>query len=120
VATRLRENVDEKEVVLKERPRQLFIEPESAHKDLPLVNGKRIYTLTMNPKEWSLYGQGNIKIARYGFSIVPDFGGTAHFDCGTSLDACIGDLLPWWHMPRMDDQLRGYIIKSRVRDSKNC
>ena len=55
---RLRENVDDKEVVLKERPRKLFIEPESAHKDLPLVNGKRIYTLTMKPNEWSLDGQG--------------------------------------------------------------
>ena len=75
---RLRENVADKEVVLKERPRKLFIEPESAHKDLPLVNGKHIYTLTMTPKEWSLDGQGNIKITRYGFSIVPDFGGAAH------------------------------------------
>ena len=101
-----------------ERPRKLFIEPETACKDLPLVNGKRIYTLAMKPKEWSLDGQGNIKITRYGFSIVPDFGGTAHFYCGTSLDTCIGDLLPWWHVPRMDDQLRGYIIKSRVNDSE--
>jgi hypothetical protein len=33
----------------------------------------------MKPKEWSLDGQGNIKLTRYDFSIVPDFGGTAHF-----------------------------------------
>ena len=32
---RLRENVDDKEVVLKERPRKLFIKTESAYKDLP-------------------------------------------------------------------------------------
>jgi hypothetical protein len=116
-AERIKKMPHEPEIVLKRRPRKLFIEMQSASKDLPLVNEKRIYTLLAKPKEWSLDGQGNVKITRYGFSIVPDFGGTAHFYCGTSLDACIGDLLPWWRKPQMDDQLRGYIIKSRVRDA---
>ena len=116
-AERIKKMPQEPEIVLKRRPRKLFIEMQSASKDLPLVNEKRIYTLLAKPKEWSLDGQGNVKITRYGFSIVPDFGGTAHFYCGTSLDACIGDLLPWWRKPQMDDQLRGYIIKSRVRDA---
>ncbi|MEC8877901.1 MAG: hypothetical protein VX554_01825, partial [Candidatus Thermoplasmatota archaeon] len=60
---------------------------------------------------------GNVKILRYGFPIVPDFGGTAHAYCGTTLDACLGDLLPWYHQPRKEDALRAYIIKSRVGDA---
>jgi hypothetical protein len=111
--------LEDPEVVLQRRPKRLFIETESASKDLPLVNGKRIYVLTMRPKPWSLDGGGNVQIVRYGFPLVPDFGGTAHFYCGTSLDACIGDLLPWWRTPQREDALRSYIIKSRVKDGGN-
>ena len=73
----------------------------------------------MKPKEWSLDGQGNIKITRYGFLHRSRLRQHRALLLWNLLDACIGDLLPWWHVPRMDDQLRGYIIKSRVMDSKN-
>ena len=36
-------------------------------KELPLVRGKRIYALRSVAKEWSLDGQGNVPITRYGF-----------------------------------------------------
>eukprot|EP00973_Karenia_brevis_P093221 12416270-Karenia_brevis.AAC.1 len=56
----------------------------------------------------------NVRIRRYGFPIVPpDFGGTAHAYCGTTMAAGIGDLLPWFQRPRLDDMLKGYFIKSR-------
>ena len=58
-----------------------------------------------------------MRIMRYGFPIVPDFGGTAHAYCGGNLDAEIGDLLSWDHKPRRDDALRVDIIKSRVSDA---
>ena len=48
---------------------------------------------------------------------VPDFGGTAHAYCGDSLSACIGDLLEWWVRPQREAAIRGYIIKSRVRQA---
>ena len=64
-------------------------------------------------------GQGNVPITRYGFCIVPDFAGTAHYYCGTSLDAEIGDLLHWWRTPTKDDALKSYIIKSRVKQNEN-
>ena len=48
---------------------------------------------------------------------VPDFGGTAHAYCGDSLSACIGDLLEWWVRPQRESAIRGYIIKSRVRQA---
>eukprot|EP00973_Karenia_brevis_P026301 3627518-Karenia_brevis.AAC.1 len=34
------------------------------------------------------------------------------------MEAAIGDLLPWLQRPRLDDMLKGYIIKSRVRDGE--
>ena len=49
-----------------------------------------------------------------GFPLVPDFSGTAHAYCGSTLEAAIGDLLPWDRRSTRDDALRGYIIKSRA------
>ena len=51
-----------------------------------------------------------------GFALVPDFGGTAHAYCGDTLAACIGDVMKGKCPPTMDQALRAYIIKSRVRD----
>ena len=108
---------DDPEVVLHRRPTKLLIEPENASKELPQMNGKRIYSLSTQAKPWSIDAAGHVKVTRYGFPIVPDFGGTAHAYCGSSLDACLGDCLPWYHRPRLEDQLRAYIIKSRVKDN---
>ena len=41
----------------------------------------------------------------YGFPVVPDFGGTAHAYCCSTLNACLGDLLPWSHKARREDAL---------------
>ena len=60
-----------------------------------------------------------MEIRRFGFPVVPDFGGTANSYCGTSLDACIGDILEWWVKPQREAAVRGYIIKSRVRLAEN-
>ena len=105
------------EVVLQHRPVELQIEVVTATKLMPLIAGKRIYTLKMTARRWTLGKGGAVKVLRYGFPIVPDFGGTAHAYCGTTLDACLGDLLPWYIKPRLEDALRAYIIKSRVRDA---
>ena len=59
----------------------------------------------------------NVKIRRSGFPLVPDFGGTAHAYCGSTLDACLGDLLSWAEKPKHSEALQAYIIKSRVRDA---
>ena len=68
-----RERLDalsEPEVVLFRRP------------SIEMPNGV-VYTLFVQAKIWSLDQQGARKIKRYGFPIVPDFGGTAHAYCGT-------------------------------------
>ena len=108
------------EIVLRLRPQKLHIETVSGSKELPLVNGKRIYTLHRLCKSWYLDGQSRqVEVKRFGFPIVPDFGGTAHAYCGSSLAAAIGDLQEWWRKPHGDAKVRGYIIKSRVRNTAN-
>ena len=107
------------ELVLQKRPLQIHIELASANKNLPLVDGKRIYILRRLCKSWYLDQNKQVEIKRYGFPIVPDFGGTAHAYCGTSLEACIGDLQEWWMKPHKEASIRGYIIKSRIRRTEN-
>ena len=58
-----------------------------------------------------------MKIIRYGFPIAPDFGGTAHAYCGSTMSATLGDLLQWNKKPTLEDMLRAYIIRSRVREA---
>jgi hypothetical protein len=105
------------EMVLKQRPLQLFIEVPTGTKVIPLVDGKKIFILKVQRKQWVLDKSGVLKIVRYGFPIVPDFGGTAHAYCGSTLDAVLGDLLPWYKTPCLEDMLRAYIIRSRMKEA---
>ena len=107
------------ELVLQKHPLHLHIELASANKALPLIDGKRIYILRRHCKSWYLDQGRQVEIKRYGFPVVPDFGGTAHAYCGTSLEACIGDLQEWWMKPHKEASIRGYIIKSRIRCTEN-
>ena len=117
-AARLRDE-DGAELVLYWRPTYLYIEMRSQNEALDLIDGKRIYRLRCHCKPWHLDANKQVEVRRFGFPIVPDFGGTAHAYCGTSLDACVGDLLDWWLKPYKDAAVRGYIIKSRVRRAEN-
>ena len=42
-----------------------------------------------------------------------------HAYCGSTLTACIGDLLPWFRKPSLQDMLKAYIIRSRVKTNTN-
>ena len=106
------------EVVFNRRPLRLHIEVPTATSKLVKTGGKKLYTLRVQQKQWSLDKGGNVKISRFGFPIVPDFGGTAHAYCGSTLDASLGDLLPWYQKPQMADMLKAYIIKSRIRSAE--
>ena len=111
---RLRE-CTEPEVVLKRRPLRLYVEVPTATARMPKTGGKSIYILRVQQKQWTLDKSGNVKILRFGFPVVPDFGGTAHAYCGSTVEATMGDLLPWSKKPQLADMLKAYIIKSRVR-----
>ena len=111
--------LEDPEVVLVDRPLRLYIEVQSGTALMPRSGDRKIYTLTPKHRQWSLDQEGNMKVLRSGFPVVPDFGGTAHAYCGDTLRSCLGDLLPWHRKPRLDDALRGYIIRSRVKDASN-
>ena len=85
--------MDDPEIVLKQRPSYLYIEVEGGSKELQLLDGKRVYKLRPQYRMWTVDEAGKLKVQRAGFPIVPDFGGTAHAYCGTSLDVSLGDLL---------------------------
>jgi len=107
------------EIILQRRPAKLFIEVPSGTKLMPEIDGHRIYTLSTQARPWSMGNGGAMKLKRYGFPIVPDFGGTAHAYCGSTLPAAIGDCLSWTTKPQRDAMLRAYIIMSRVEKAEN-
>ena len=100
------QDIQDPEIVLQGRPLKLLIEVETATPDMPDIYGKGVFCLTLQHRSWTVDVNGNVKILRSGFPVVPDFGGTAHAYCGTSLDACLGDLLPWHKKPSHDDMLK--------------
>ena len=108
------------EIVLQRRPTKLYIEVPTGTKLMPEIHGKRTYALTPQARPWSLGDAGAMKLKRFGFPIVPDFGGTAHAYCGSTLPAAIGDCLPWVTKPQRDAMLRAYIIMSRVKEAETC
>ena len=112
-------DADTRQIVLKLRPECLYIEVPSATAKLATTNGKKLFKLPMTVKTWTLDRQGNVRVRRHGFPIVPDFGGTAHAYCGDTLPAVIGDLLKWNHPPNLENAERAYIIKSRIRNADN-
>ena len=58
-----------------------------------------------------------MKVIRYGFPIAPDFGGTTHAYCGSTMSVTLGDLLQWDKKPTLEDMLRAYIIRSRIKEA---
>ena len=45
--------------------------------------------------------------------------GTVHAYCGTTLDACISDLLPWDKKPTKEDMQLAYCSKTRIRRAED-
>ena len=107
------------EIVLQKRPRKLYIEVPSGKAVMPRIGNRKVYTLTPQTRPWTLDTKGHFKLKRFGFPTVPDFGGTAHAYCGSTLPAAIGDCLSWTAKPTRDGMLRAYIIKSRVKEAEN-
>ena len=65
-------------------------------------------------EEWSRDAANKAKVKRIGFPVVPDFWGTVHGYCGTTLEATQSDLLEWYKKPTHDDMQKAYINESRV------
>lgn len=102
------EILEEPEVVLQYCPSYLRVRLTNPTKGQP----DGIVDVRPCVKSWQ---RGALQIHRKGFQLAPDFAGTAHAYCGSTLDACKGDLLHWATNPTSDSMLRAYIIRSRVR-----
>lgn len=96
------------EILLEVFPRYLRIQLSGAIGE----QTERFLDLRPCRRPWRL---GAVEIYRTGFQVAPDFAGTAHQYCGTTLSACKGDLLHWTATPSLDSFLRAYIIRSRVK-----
>ena len=80
------------EVVLEERPLTLRIELTHAQVDTKDDAEANILILKPQVRVWTRDKEGQAKVRRIGFPIVPEFGGTVHAYCGENLDASIADL----------------------------
>ena len=96
------------EMVLRECP--TFLRVKLTHPTKLAPNG--LVDVRPCTRPWR---RGSLQIYRRGFQLGPDFAGTAHAYCGSTLQACKGDLLHWTAQPTADSRLRAYIIRSRVR-----
>ena len=65
-------------------------------------------------KIWQRDSEASVR--RYGFPLLPNFGGTFHSYTGTTLDAAVVDLLPLTKTARGDDVPAAYVGLSRVRN----
>ena len=59
--TKRLEELADPEVVLFDRPLRLYIEVETANKTMPLLQGKRIYTLAVQARQWSIDPANKVK-----------------------------------------------------------
>ena len=96
------------EMVLRECP--TFLRVKLTHPTKLAPNG--LVDVRPCTRPWR---RGSLQIYRRGFQLGPDFAGTAHAYCGSTLQACKGDLLHWTAQPTADSRVRAYIIRSRVR-----
>ena len=99
---------DDPEIVLQDCPAFLLVQLTAPPPDRP--DG----TIEVRPatRVWKLKA---LQVRRRDFHVAPDFAGTAHAYCGSTLRACKGDLLHWSATPTSESMLRAYIIRSRVK-----
>ena len=112
---------DAPEIVLRERPTFIKVRITNPRGHRAPVDARfkdeNPFTLVLKPQVciWSRDERGQAKVRRIGFPLVPEFGGTVHAYCGTTLDAAQSDLLHWTKKPTPEDMQKAYINESRVR-----
>ena len=98
------EEIQDAEIVLQQRPPRLHIEVETATKLMPRVDGKAIYSLKVQVKQWSLDKAGNVKVLRYGHPYIHACIHTCmhiHMHTYTHMHACIFPMLALIHASSM-------------------
>ena len=107
----------ENELVLVDRPvfvKVKIIKPKTIATAADDENEGPTIFLQPRVREWSRDAANKAKVRRIGFPLVPEFGGTVHGYCGTTLRATQSDLLEWQRKPSREDMQKAYINESRV------
>jgi hypothetical protein len=107
----------ENELVLLDRPLFLkiqIIKPRTIATAADTDTEGPILHLKPRVKQWARDALKKAWVKRIGFPLVPEFGGTVHGYCGTTLDAAQSDLLEWYRRPSREDMQKAYINESRV------
>ena len=89
------EACEDAEIALCQQPKHLCVEIETK------TGEKKIYRLKPRHVVWYRDQEQQAQVRRKGFILVPDFAGTAHAYCGSTLDQAKGDLLEWHGLPTM-------------------
>jgi hypothetical protein len=89
------DTIDDPEAALVERPTHIKIRTNKPKVTVREVEADGDLEVILQPRfvVWSRDKDGKAKVRRIGFALVPGFGGTAHGFCGTSINACLSDLL---------------------------
>ena len=75
---------EEPEIVLARQPQQLCLELDGKHGETKIYHMKPRYVT------WTRDANNQATVRRRGFILVPDFAGTAHAYCGSTLEKCKG------------------------------
>ena len=106
---------DAPEKMLQFLPVCIYLKFENAtwriHKDLE----QGVWPMYATNKTWTVSESTNPRAQSRGFSIVSDFGATAHSVQGASFLSAIVDCLTVDHCPKFSDMLAAYIGLSRVK-----
>ena len=108
-------NLDGCERLLQYIPKLIFLKFVNVkwrlHPDLDVG----VFPLRPNTREWTLNASSGIKIARQGFTLVPDYASTAFMIQGTTLFAEIAECGDLFATPGLTEVLTAYVILSRVK-----
>ena len=101
--------------MLELQPDLIYLKFENAKWRVHVDLEKGVYPLKVSGKLWNISEGTKMKAKRWGWSVVPDFGQTAHSVQGASLAAVIVDCLTVDLCSRTTEMLAAYIGLSRVR-----
>ena len=103
------------DMVYSKMPKYIYVHFPGAtwqvHPDL----GVGVYPLKPRARQWALGKHTGNTVKRTSYSVLPDFGSTAHMCQGQTLNAAFVDALEAWKSVNLDGAVQVYVMLSRVK-----